>query len=430
MNKNILKMDGRFYYGWVMLFCGFMVMFICYVIKANCTSLFYTPICEELGVTRTVYTQTNTVLTICMLIGSAFIGKIYKRFQVKYVLSICVALTSLCFLGMSRATEMWQFYLLSGIQGFGWAGATSLPVTIMVSNWFGPKVKGTAMSIGMLGSGAGALVWVNIISSVITNSGWRTAYLAMAGINAIMIPIAILLAVSMPSDKGFETRVGDPSPEEVAKAGGVSTQKTGVTGKQALRTSRWWFQWLAALVTMIGASALSSQCVAYFTDLNGGDRAQAALIYSSALGTLVFGKFILGAISDVLHIKRTAVIAPIFYAGVFVCLALCAVNMGFSKGMIACYMIGGSIPSVIPPLITVRNFGDKEFGVMSGWMNMAGNVGQIIGPTAAAFVFDVTGTYTLAWIIFAALMVLVGVLYLLSDLCSKKQLQELGYTPT
>lgn len=429
MHKNILKVDGRFYYGWVMLICGFMTMFICYVIKANCTSLFYTPICEELGVSRTVYTQTNTILTVTMLIGSAFIGKIYKKFQVKYVLSACVALTSLCYLGMSQATAMWQFYLLSAIQGFGWAGATNLPVNIMVSNWFGPKIKGTAMSIGMLGSGAGALVWVNVINNVIANNGWRTAYLAMAGINAIMIVIALVLAVSYPSDKGFETRVGDPSPEEVAKAGGISTQKTGITGKQALKTSRWWFQWLAAMVTMIGASALTSQCVAYYTDLTG-DSAQAALIYSSALGTLVVGKFILGAISDVLHIKRTAVISPLFYAGVFICLALSSSNMAFSNGVIWLYMIGGSIPSVIPALITVRNFGDKEFGVMSGWMNMAGNVGQIIGPTVAAFIFDVTGTYYLAWIIFAVLMVIVSLLYLASVLSSRKQIEDMGYTPS
>lgn len=426
--KNILKVDGRFYYGWVMLFCDFMTMFICYVVKANCTSLFYTPICDELGVTRTAYTQTNTILTVTMLIGSAFIGKIYKKFSVKYVLTGCVALTSLCYLGMSQATQLWHFYLLSAIQGFGWAGATNLPVGIMVSNWFGPKIKGTAMSIGMLGSGAGALVWVNVINSVIANQGWRTAYLAMAGINAIIIPIALLLAVSYPSDKGFETRVGDPSPEEVKAAGGISTQKTGITGRQALKTSRWWFQWLAACVTMIGASAFSSQCVAYYTDVTG-DSGQAALIYSTALGTLVLGKFILGAISDVLHIKRTAVIAPIFYAAVFICLALSANNMAFSNGVIWFYMIGGAIPSVIPALITVRNFGDKEFGVMNGWMNMAGNVGQIIGPTVAAFIFDVTGTYRLAWIIFAVLMVAVGLLYLASNLSSKKQLKELGYTP-
>ena len=182
------------------------------------------------------------------------------------------------------------------------------------------------------------------------------------------------------------------------------------------------------MITMIGASAMTSQCVAYLTDVTG-DSAQAALVYSSALGTLIVGKFVLGAVSDVIHIKRASAIAPLFYAGVFVCLALCATNMGFSKGVIACYFIGGAIPSVIPALLTVSNFGDKEFPVLNGWMNMAGNVGQIIGPTVAALIFDITGTYRLAWISFAVLMVVVSVLYFLSGRASQKQIEEMGYCP-
>jgi len=427
VKNNLLKVDGRFYYGWVMLFCGFLSMFICYVIKVNCYSLFYNPICEEFGITRTAFVQTNTVMTVTMLIASAFIGKIYKIFPVKYVLTACVTLTSVCYLGMSRATNLWQMLILAAIQGIGWSGATNLPVTIMVSNWFGPKIKGTAMSIGMLGSGAGALVWVNVINSVIVNHGWRTAYLAMAGINAIMIPIALLLVVSMPSDKGFETRVGDPHVDE-KKEGAVSLQKAGITGKQALKTARWWFQWFAGLTTMIGAAAFSAQFVAYFTEVTG-DSTSAAALYSGALGTMILGKFLLGVLSDVLHIKRVSVIAPLFYAGVFVCMALASKNMMFATLLIPLYMIGGAVPSTVPFLITARNFGDKEYGVMSGWMNMAGNIGQIIGPTVAAIIFDVTGTYVLAWIIFAVLMVVVGVLYLLSSISSKKQIEEMGYIP-
>ena len=96
MKKNPFIVDGRFYYGWVMLFCGFMSMFICYVIKVNCSSLFYDPICQELGITQTAYVQTNSIMTITMLLSSAFIGKIYKKFPVKYVLTACVTLTSLC----------------------------------------------------------------------------------------------------------------------------------------------------------------------------------------------------------------------------------------------------------------------------------------------------------------------------------------------
>ncbi len=426
MKKNLLTIDGKFYYGWVMLLCAFMPMFICYVIKVNCSPLFLTPITEELGITRTAYTQTNTIMTITMLLASAFIGKIYKKLPVKYVLSGCVALTSICYLLMGRSNALWQLYVLSAIQGIGWAGATNLPSTIMVSNWFGPKVKGTALSIAMLGSGAGALVWINVINNVIANNGWRAGYTAMAIVNALLIPIALLLVVSMPADKGFETRVGDP----VAKEGEatVSVQKTGITGQQALKTTRWWLQWMAGMVTMIGASAFSYHCKAYYTDLTG-DSEKAAAIYAGALGTLILGKFLLGVLSDILHIKRTSVIAPLFYAGVFACLALSATNMTFSSIMVPLYMFGGALPSVIPFLITAHNFGDKEYGVMSGWMNMAGNVGQIIGPTVAAAIFDITGTYRLAWVAFAVLMVLVALLYFLSNNSSKKQIEAMGYKP-
>ena len=40
-----------------------------------------------------------------------------------------------------------------------------------------------------------------------------------------------------------------------------------------------------------------------------------------------------------------------------------------------------------------------------------------------------TGTYVLAWIIFAVLMGVVAVLYLASGLASKKQIADMGYIP-
>ena len=104
----------------------------------------------------------------------------------------------------------------------------------------------------------------------------------------------------MPTDKGFETRVGDPTPEEMEKAHMVSAQKSGITGQQALKTSRWWLQWLAGMTTMIGAAAFSAQFVDYYTGVTGSSD-QATTIYSAALGTLILGKFLLGVFSDVLH---------------------------------------------------------------------------------------------------------------------------------
>lgn len=419
------KMEGRFYYGYIMLFIGFLFMTLPYVIKVNCTSLFYTPICEEFGVTRTVYAQTNTVMTVAMLIGSSFIGKILNKYKLNRTLPIFAAGVALCYVVMSFATSMWHLLVLSAIQGFLWSAMTNLPVNIMVSNWFGPKVKGTAMSIAMLGSGLGALIWVPLMKNIMSNYGWRTTYYAMAAVVAIMIPITLLLAVNLPEDKGFKRRIGDPTQEEIDATGGVAITKRGVSGAQALKMPRWWCQFAAHIIVLLCNTGFTTQAVAYFSDL-GVDNG--AAIYAAALGTLIFGKFFIGFISDIIGIRRVVVIAPILGALTYVSLALCAGNMAWSRGVIIFYMIQGSI-NTVPALITVRNFGDKDYGLMAGWMNMAGNIGQIIGPIIAAMVFDITGTYIKAWYAFAVLMVLVSVLYYLSTVLNKKELAAAGYDP-
>ncbi len=226
-------------------------MTIPYVIKVNCTSLFYTPICEEFGVSRTVYAQTNTIMTVCMMIASAFIGKLLNKYKLRYTLPIFNIVIVVCYMLMSRATAMWQLLILSGVQGFMWAGMTNLPVNIMVSNWFGPKVKGTAMSTAMLGSGLGALIWVPLMKNVMASSGWRMTYMVMAGVVAIMIPITFFLCVNLPEDKGFKRRIGDPTQEEIDATGGVAITKRGVTGKQALKMPRWWCQFFAHIIRSV-----------------------------------------------------------------------------------------------------------------------------------------------------------------------------------
>lgn len=420
------KLDGRFYYGWVMLLVGFLFMTIPFVIKVNCSSLFLTPICEEFGVSRTVYVQTNTVMTVCMLIGSSFIGKVLNKFKLKYILPLLALGVSCCYLLMGRTTAMWQLLVLSGVQGLLWAGMTNLPVNIMISNWFGPKVKGTAMATAFLGSGLGGLIWIPIMKSVMSATNWRTAYVAMAGGVAIMIPICFFLCVNLPEEKGFKRRIGDPTQEEIDATGGVAITKRGISGAQALKLPRWWCQFFAAILAQICNTAFTTQCVAYFTDI-GADNG--AAIYAAAVGTLMFGKFFLGFFSDVINIKRIVVIAPLVSSITFVSLALCSNNMTWSTGVVLGYMIVGSLPT-LPALITARNFGEKDYGLMAGWMNMSGNIGQIIGPIIVAAIFDFTGTYVMAWWILGGLMVFVAILYYLSTVLNKKQLEDMGYTPT
>ena len=118
---------------------------------------------------------------------------------------------------------------------------------------------------------------------------------------------------------------------------------------------------------------------------------------------MILGKVLIRCILSILRIKRTAVLAPLFYAGVFILYGTGgSQRLGFTKGMtLILYDRWCLFPSVIPALITVHNFGDKEFQCYEQLDEYGGNVGQINGPTIAAFVFDVTGTFRMAWIISA-----------------------------
>ena len=82
MKKNIFKVDGRFYYGWIILVVAFMPAFISLTIKGNCAPLFMESLQNELGISRTVYTQTNTVMTVAMMITSFFIGSILQGWMI------------------------------------------------------------------------------------------------------------------------------------------------------------------------------------------------------------------------------------------------------------------------------------------------------------------------------------------------------------
>ena len=49
MNKVGLKQNGRFYYGWVMMVVGFLMMLFAYVGSISITSVFVIPVTEGLG---------------------------------------------------------------------------------------------------------------------------------------------------------------------------------------------------------------------------------------------------------------------------------------------------------------------------------------------------------------------------------------------
>jgi len=419
---NQSELKSKFYYGYVMALLGFLVIFIALVLKNNVSSLLVVPITKELGVTRTAYTFSLSIMAITMMCGCFFMGRIIKRFKLKNVMAVCFVVLAVSYVFFSRVTALWQIYVISAFLGIAYAGATTLPVNIMINNWFGPKIKGTMQSVASLGSGVGAIIWVNIFQYIVSHYGWRGAQLSIAAVFlVIMIPLVYFVAVDYPEEKGYTHRPGDP----VEGDADVSVAKRGIDFKKIWGMKRFWMQSVGQVLIVACSAGVYSQIVPYFTDL-GMKPAAAAALYSAAMGSLMFGKLIIGFIADLIKVPRASLVSPLFFSLAFISLYLMASGAP-SWMFLATFIFGGSVSTILPPILTAKNYGDKDFGSIMGVITMEGNIGQIIGPLLAAFVFDTTGSYKIAWVIYAFIAAIVGVFWYISTKVSKKHAAELGY---
>lgn len=241
-----------------MVLLGFLLMALAYASLASCQGIFIKPVTEELGVDRAVFSGVTTISSIGVIIGSAFVGKIFKKFPLKTVVAVSCLIVCVCLAGFGFSTQMWQFYVLGSIMGLAFAGLTTIPISILINNWFGVKKKGVAMSIAFAGSGLGGMVLTVILNSIIQKWGWRTAYLADAAIIFfVLMPLILFLLVSTPKEKGLE-RLGE---------GEVTKSNSGLTSSQAKSTLSFWLMFFSFfMMSMINSGLLNHQ-IAYLSDI-------------------------------------------------------------------------------------------------------------------------------------------------------------------
>lgn len=413
MNNVGLKQNGRFYYGWIMMIAGFLMMLLAYVGSVSITSVFVIPVTEGLGIDRAQFVLYQTILTVCSVIVTAYFGKRMAKGNLRLI----VLLSALCSVGgyllLANAHNLYWLYAGAILLGVGFSNCTVLPVSIVVNNWFGGKIRGTVMGTAFIGSGLGGLLLLPVLNAIIESSGWRMGYYTLAVIFAVVALISLIL-VKRPEDKGF-VRMGEMEGET-----SIDSEKKGMMIKEAMKTPMFWLIASTATLTVFGSSAILFNSAPFFTEV-GFTPEKAAMIASFNLGMLAVGKVVIGFISDKLGTKFGSVFAALVFGLQFVFLALMPMNPTvFVWGAVICYGIGGGGITVCPPLLVNALFGEKDYGNIVAAMNMATNLGGAFGGTIAAAVYDLTGSYIAFWWMAAVAMGLVMIIRLICFQLRKK----------
>jgi MFS family permease len=369
---------------------------------------------------RSVFMLYMTILASACLITSPFIGRLMMKGNMKLYMVIASVLGFIGYLGFSRSHEPWQFYIFAVFLGVGYAGTAPMPVSLIINQWFGGKVRGTATGIAFIGSGLGGMILTPVLNAIITSYGWRTSYVVLGLVFIIiLIPACLILAEKLPEKKGFR-RMGETAGEAVAV-----TEKKGMTLNEAKNTMAFWLAFISGVLVVLASSALLANSVLFFID-NDVDPAQAAGWAGLILGSLIVGKPLIGFLVDRLGIKISAPLATFLFALTFVSLFLTpTLGPGVTIVLIVLfYGLGGPSITIIPPLLVNGLFAEKDYGTIVGIMNTATAIGGAFGGMVAAKVFDVTGSYSSFWLIAA---VGVAIAAILRILCFKVQAKNITW---
>jgi MFS family permease len=318
------------------------------------------------------------------------------------------------FVGFAFSTQVWHLYLLAIVLGVGFANITTMPISIVLNNWFGGKIRGTAMGFTFIGSGIGGLIMIPVLSSIITTFSWRAGYLTIAGIFLIiLLPCILFLVVKTPEEKGF-TRMGQKA-EETSLA-----EAEGLIMKEAVKTPMLWLTSLSCILFVFASSAILFNSAPYYIEC-GFSTGQAAMFASLNLGMLAIGKPVTGWVCDKLGTKFGSICSPLLFFLMCVFLFLLPQSPHvLIYFVIFCYGIGGGGITVCPPLLVNSLFGEKDYGNIIAVMTMATNLGGAFGGTIAAMIFDVTGSYTTFWAIAAGGMIVSALCRVISFQLRKK----------
>lgn len=409
--------NKKFHYAWIILALATIVMGTFVPIVTSLSNTWQIVVSKDLGFSRTAFSFSGT---ITQPVG-IFLGPIVSIFLTKYnfkrIWTAAALLFSAAVFGYSLAQNQYHFYILSIVVGAAYMTTTAIPMMMMVNNWFHEK-RGIATSIAVSGISAGGAILSPVVTKLIESVGWRASYRVYSFIIlALAIVFGIFLIYLKPEDKGM-LPYGYKKDEKDVKKEDKGASSLNVSLKISAAISCAFFIFLILGSVMNGlANGATLQFPPALQNSSGLQTASKVVSMYLLLG--VFGKLLLGKITDKYGINKAIIFGSVTLALSFVCMLF----VGYSWGpwlFAIVFGMGLAMGAVMPPLVTASIFNKEVYGESYGFVTSGVQVGVAIGPLLVPFIFDRTGSYNIAWIINIFFSLLIGVFWLFAVNGAKK----------
>ena len=339
----------------------------------------------EFGVARADASLPYTMLMIGFGIGAMLMGRLADRFGVFVPVTISGVSLGIGYALSSWSPNIWTFALAQGLF-VGLLGSSALfaPLIADTSLWF-DKRRGIAVGVCASGNYLAGALWPPIAQHFVELVGWRTTYLGMG----VFCAVAILLLATFMRER--PPAVGASSASSSGHAGADPKRPFGLSTTAATA-----LLCIAGTACCVAMSMPQVHIVALCTDLGFGT-ARGAQMLAVMLGFGIVSRLVSGYICDHIGGLRTLVLGSALQ-GLALLLFLPADGMTslFIVSALFGLFQGGIVPAYA--IIIREHFPAAQAGTRVGVVIMFTLFGMALGGWMSGKAYDLTGTYTAAFV--------------------------------
>ncbi len=381
---------------------GVLAMFGVSALYGSTFGLFLLPLQQSLGWSRGEIAFSLTLATLFTPLVAPLTGWVIDKVPLRPLILAGVVLQSANFAAFSMMQgSVWVYYGLCLALMVTAAGASLLSLAKLVQGWFDQSL-GRALGLLFACGGIGGILHPLWTQAVISQLGWRQAFMVMAGLSLLACGAAALLLVREREPAARREPLAGLDARKPVSTAAAANGKGPDSMAAFMRDAIWWKLALFNMLFALGVGAIFMHFAALLQD-RGATPGQAAFAMSLVgLGGLT-GNLLAGWLADRMPASRLAVI-------VMAVPMLATLTIYAGGGLWVSIAAGGLLglcsggDNSVSLLLARRYFSADTFGRASATQMVAAAAGGGVSPWLAGLVHDRTGNYDLALIMAAACM--------------------------
>ena len=383
-------MSGKFYYGYRIVAATSVIQMM-YLGCVFTFGVFFPEFEAEFGWSRATISGASSLMFLMMGVLAIFMGRVNDAFGPRVLLTVAVSIFAVGYLLMYRMTTIWELYLFYGLLGGLGMGAHDVVTLSTVARWF-IRHRGLMSGIVKAGAGIGQVLIPLAAAVLVSIYGWRQACLLIGVVTLVIMVLAAQVVRRDPAELGLRPLGDEKRPDLESGAG-----EGGLTFQQAATTRPFWILCLAKLSDFFCLLTIMTHIIPHGID-QGFAPATAVAVLSLIGGCSILGRILLGSAFDRIGAKRSLGTCFLVLLATLILLQVSTdPRLLFVFAPIYGIAHGGFFAIASPSV--AHYFGMRSHGTIFGFVLFFGTLGGTVGPLLSGRIFDVTGSYDIAFMI-------------------------------